>query len=135
MSDSIIDRKQILQNLLKSTEKLKALFNSIDTNYEIYEITIDDKDISPNYGLYMVLYRIIIKVKMDNPSIEELSGELEEVEKVFESSFRRISLDKFGLIKKPTSQLQPMLIIFILNIIIKVFNLLNELRLFIKSAF
>ena len=104
MSDSIIDRKQILQNLLKSTEKLKALFNSIDTNYEIYEITIDDKDISPNYGLYMVLYRIIIKVKMDNPSIEELSGELEEVEKVFESSFRRISLDKFGLIKKPTSE-------------------------------
>ena len=103
MSDSIIDRKQILQNLLKSTEKLKALFNSIDTNYEIYEITIEDKDISPNYGLYMVLYRIIIKVQMDNPSIEELSGELEELEKVFESSFRRISLDKFGLIKKPTS--------------------------------
>ena len=104
MNESIYDKKQILQNLIKSTEKLKDLFNLVDKYYEIYEIVIDDKDISPNYGLDMVLYRVIIKVQMDNPSIEELSGELEELEKVFESSFRRVSFDKFGLIKKPTSE-------------------------------
>ena len=104
MNESIYDKKQILQNLVKSTEKLKDLFNLVNKYYEIHEIVIDDKDISPNYGLYMVLYRVIIKIEMDNPSIEELSGELEELEKVFESSFRRISLDKFGLIKKPTSE-------------------------------
>lgn len=104
MSESIYDKKQILQNLIKSTEKLKDLFNLVDNYYEIDNIIIDDKDISPNYGLYMVLYRVIIKIEMDNPSIEELSGELEELEKVFESSFRKVSFDKFGLIKKPTSE-------------------------------
>lgn len=104
MSESIYDKKQIFQNLVKSTEKLKDLFNLVNKYYEIHEIVIDDKDISPNYGLDMVLYRVIIKIEMDNPSIEELSGELEELEKVFESSFRRVSFDKFGLIKKPTSE-------------------------------
>ena len=104
MSESIYDKKQIFQNLVKSTEKLKDLFNLVDKYYEIYEIVIDDKDISPNYGLDMVLYRVIIKIEMDNPSIEELSGELKKLEKVFESSFRRVSFDKFGLIKKPTSE-------------------------------
>lgn len=104
MSESIYDKKQILQNLIKSTEKLKDLFNLVNKYYEIYEIVIDDKDISPNYGLDMVLYRVIIKIEMDNPSIEELSGELEELEKVFESSFRKVSFDKFGSIKKPTSE-------------------------------
>jgi hypothetical protein len=104
MNESIYDKKQILQNLVKSTEKLKDLFNLVNKYYEIHEIVIDDKDISPNYGLYMVLYRVIIKIEMDNPSIEELSGELEELEKVFESSFRKVSFDKFGLIKKPTSE-------------------------------
>ncbi len=87
MSESIYDKKQIFQNLVKSTEKLKDLFNLVDKYYEIYEIVIDDKDISPNYGLDMVLYRVIIKIEMDNPSIEELSGELKKLEKVFESSF------------------------------------------------
>lgn len=104
MSESIYDKKQIFQNLLKSTEKLKDLFNLVNNYYEIYEIIIDDKDISPNYGLDMVLYRVIIKIQMDNPSIEELSGELEELEKIFESSFRKVSFDKFGMIKKPTSE-------------------------------
>lgn len=104
MSESIYDKKQIFQNLVKSTEKLKDLFNLVDNYYEIDNIIIDDKDISPNYGLYMVLYRVIIKIEMDNPSIEELSGELEELEKVFDSSFRKVSFDKFGLIKKPTSE-------------------------------
>lgn len=104
MNESIYDKKQIFQNLVKSTEKLKDLFNLVDKYYEIDNIIIDDKDISPNYGLYMVLYRVIIKIEMDNPSIEELSGELEELEKVFESSFRKVSFDKFGLIKKPTSE-------------------------------
>ena len=104
MNESIYDKKQILQNLIKSTEKLKDLFNLVDKYYEIYEIVIDDKDISPNYGLYMVLYRVIIKIEMDNPSIEELSGELKKLEKVFESSFGKVSFDKFGLIKKPTSE-------------------------------
>lgn len=104
MSESIYDKKQILQNLIKSTEKLKDLFNLVNKYYEIYEIVIDDKDISPNYGLDMVLYRVIIKIEMDNPGIEELSYELKKLEKVFESSFRKVSFDKFGLIKKPTSE-------------------------------
>lgn len=104
MSESIYDKKQIFQNLVKSTEKLKDLFNLVNKYYEIYEIVIDDKDISPNYGLDMVLYRVIIKIEMDNPGIEELSYELKKLEKVFESSFRKVSFDKFGLIKKPTSE-------------------------------
>lgn len=104
MSESIYDKKQIFQNLVKSTEKLKDLFNLVNKYYEIHEIVIDDKDISPNYGLDMVLYRVIIKIEMDNPGIEELSYELKKLEKVFESSFRKVSFDKFGLIKKPTSE-------------------------------
>lgn len=104
MNESIYDKKQILQNLVKSTEKLKDLFNLVDNYYEIDNIIIDDKDISPNYGLDMVLYRVIIKIEMDNPGIEELSYELKKLEKVFESSFRKVSFDKFGLIKKPTSE-------------------------------
>ena len=101
MSNTVYDRKEILQTLVISTEKLKTLFNTIDTYYEISEMTIEDYDIGIDYGLDMVLYRVIVKIETDHPSLFELGNIIKDLENVFDSSFGKVSFDLFGKLKKP----------------------------------
>jgi len=104
MSDTVYNRKEILQTLLISTEKLKTLFNTIDTYYEISEMTIDDYGIGTNYGLEMVLYRVIVKIETDHPSLSDLGIIIKDLENIVDSSFGKVSFDEFGKLKKPTSK-------------------------------